>query len=154
MFGMFFMLYVVIGIVAFAAGLILYFNTDSMFSNTMDEEEMYKINVMMLLMVFNIAFTFPMSIWGAIITAYENFVFQKMVGIVRIILNPAVMIVLLLIGYKAIAMVVATTIFNVVTLLINYWYCKNKLQIKVRVRSFQMGLFQGSVNLLLLDVPE
>ena len=93
MFGMFFMLYVVIGIVAFAAGLILYFNTDSMFSNTMDEEEMYKINVMMLLMVFNIAFTFPMSIWGAIITAYENFVFQKMVGIVRIILNPAVMIV-------------------------------------------------------------
>lgn len=59
-----FMLYMVIGIVSFAAGLILYFNTDSMFSNTMDEEEMYKINVMMLLMVFNIAFTFPMSIWG------------------------------------------------------------------------------------------
>lgn len=77
MFGMFFMLYMVIGIVSFAAGLILYFNTDSMFSNTMDEEEMYKINVMMLLMVFNIAFTFPMSIWGAIITAYENFVFQR-----------------------------------------------------------------------------
>lgn len=142
MFGMFFMLYMVIGIVSFAAGLILYFNTDSMFSNTMDEEEMYKINVMMLLMVFNIAFTFPMSIWGAIITAYENFVFQKIVGIVRIILNPAVMIVLLLIGYKAIAMVVATTIFNVVTLLINYWYCKNKLQIKVRFGHFKWGFFK------------
>ena len=142
MFGMFFMLYIVIGVVSFVAGLILYFNTDSMFSNTMNEEEIYKINVMMLLMVFNIAFTFPMSIWGAIITAYENFVFQKLVGIVRIILNPIVMVVLLLIGYKAIAMVVATTVFNVVTLLINYWYCKNRLQIKVRFGYFKWGFFK------------
>ena len=142
MFGMFFMLYVVIGIVSFITGLILYFNTDSMFSNTMNDEELYKINVMMLLMVFNIAFTFPMSIWGAIITAYENFVFQKFVGIVRIILNPIVMIALLLVGYKAIAMVVATTIFNVVTLLINYWYCKNRLHIKVRFGHFKWGFFK------------
>lgn len=142
MFGMFFMLYVVIGVVSFIAGLILYFNTDSMFSNTMNDEELYKINVMMLLMVFNIAFTFPMSIWGAIITAYENFVFQKLVGIVRIILNPIVMIALLLMGYKAIAMVVATTIFNVVTLFINYWYCKNTLHIKVRFGHFKWGFFK------------
>ena len=142
MFGMFFMLYVVIGIVSFITGLILYFNTDSMFSNTMNDEELYKINVMMLLMVFNIAFTFPMSIWGAIITAYENFVFQKFVGIVRIILNPIVMIALLLVGYKAIAMVVATTIFNVVTLLINYWYCKNRLHIEVRFGHFKWGFFK------------
>lgn len=77
MFGMFFMLYVVIGIVAFAAGLILYFNTDSMFSNTMDEEEMYKINVMMLLMVFNIAFTFPMSIWGGNYHSVREFCVSK-----------------------------------------------------------------------------
>ena len=61
----------------------------------MDDSELYKIRVMMLLMVFNLAFTFPMSIWGSIITAYENFVFQKLVGIVRIILNPLVMIAML-----------------------------------------------------------
>lgn len=142
MFGMFFLLYVVIGIVSFIAGLLLYFNIDNMFSNTMNEDEIYKINIMMLLMIFNIAFTFPMSIWGSIIMAYENFVFQKLVGIVRIILNPIVMIVLLLMGYKAIAMVVATTIFNVVTLFINFWYCKNKLHIRVRFGHFKLSFFK------------
>ena len=96
----------------------------------------------MLLMVFNLAFTFPMSIWGSIITAYENFVFQKLVGIVRIILNPLVMIAMLLIGYRAIGMVVVTTIFNVVTLLINYWYCKKRLKIQVRFGHFQWGFFK------------
>lgn len=142
MFGMFFLLYVVIGVVSFIAGLILYFNTGNMFSNTMNGEEIHKINVMLLLMVFNIAFTFPMSVWGAIIMAYENFVFQKLVGIVRIILNPIVMIALLLMGYKAIAMVVITTIFNVITLLINFWYCRNKLHIKVRFGHFKWGFFK------------
>ena len=93
-------------------------------------------------MVFNLAFTFPMSIWGSIITAYENFVFQKLVGIVRIILNPLVMIAMLLIGYRAIGMVVVTTIFNVVTLLINYWYCKKRLKIQVCFGHFQWGFFK------------
>ena len=79
MFGMFFLLYIGIGVLALLVGLGLYFNVDYLFDATMDDSELYKIRVMMLLMVFNLAFTFPMSIWGSIITAYENFVFQKLV---------------------------------------------------------------------------
>ena len=142
MFGMFFLLYIGIGVLALLVGLGLYFNVDYLFDATMDDSELYKIRVMMLLMVFNLAFTFPMSILGSIITAYENFVFQKLVGIVRIILNPLVMIAMLLIGYRAIGMVVVTTIFNVVTLLINYWYCKKRLKIQVRFGHFQWGFFK------------
>ena len=59
--------------------------------------------------------------------AYENFVFQKIINIARILLNPIVMIVLLLFGYKAVAMVVVTTFFNVATLVINWIYCKKKI---------------------------
>lgn len=142
MFGMFFLLYIGIGLLALLVGLGLYFNIDFLFDATMNESELYKIRIMMLLMIFNLAFTFPMSIWGSIITAYENFVFQKLVGIVRIILNPLVMIAMLLMGYRAIGMVVITTIFNVVTLLINYWYCKNRLKIQVCFGHFQWGFFK------------
>ena len=63
MFGMFFLLYCGIGIVAFLIGLGLYFNIDNLFDVTMTDEDLNKIRVMMLLMVFNVAFTFPMSIW-------------------------------------------------------------------------------------------
>ena len=142
MFGMFFILYCGIGLIAFLIGLGLYFNVDVLFDATMNTEDLYKIRVMMLLMVFNIAFTFPMSIWGAIITAYENFVFQKLVNIARIILNPLVMILLLSIGYKAIAMVVVITLFNVATLCINAWYCKYQLNIKVKFARFKWGFLK------------
>lgn len=134
MFGMFFLLYLVIGIIAFGIGLGLYFNVDTLFGNTMTAVELGRARIMMILLVANLAFTFPMSIWGSIIQAYEDFVFQKSLNIIRIILNTVVMICLLHFGYKAVAMVVVQTIFNVLTLVINFIYCRRKLNIHIYFR--------------------
>ena len=137
MFGMFLILYIIIGVVVFIAGLGLYFNVDTLFGETMTVEELDKARIMMLLLIFNLAVTFPMSIFGSIITAYERFVFPKTVNIMRVILNTVIMICLLKMGYKAVAMVVLQTVFNLLTLIINFLYCKHKLKIKVFFRNFQ-----------------
>lgn len=142
MFGMFLVLYIIIGVVAFIAGLGLYFNVDTLFGATMTVEELDKARVMMLFLIFNLAVTFPMSIFGSIITAYERFVFPKVVNIVRVILNTVIMICLLEMGYKAVAMVILQTVFNLLTLIINFFYCKYKLQIKVFFRNFQWGFLK------------
>ena len=144
MFGMFFLLYLVIGIIAFGIGLGLYFNVDTLFGNTMTAVELGRARIMMLLLVANLAFTFPMSVWGSIIQAYEDFVFQKSLNIIRIILNTVVMICLLHFGYKAVAMVVVQTIFNVLTLVINFIYCRRKLNIHIyfRFKHFHWGFLK------------
>ena len=142
MFGMFIILYCIIGVIAFIAGLFLYFNADSMFNRTMTIADLSKVRTMILLMVFNVAFTFPMSIWGAIITAYEEFVFQKIVNICRIILNPIIMVILLYMGYRAVAMVVLLTIFNVATLLMNAWYRFFSIHVKVKFGKIRFGFLK------------
>lgn len=144
MFGMFFLLYLVIGIIAFGIGLGLYFNVGTLFGDTMTAVELDRARIMMLLLVANLAFTFPMSIWGSIIQAYEDFVFQKSLNIFRIILNTAVMICLLHFGYKAVAMVVVQTIFNVLTLVVNFIYCRKKLNIHIyfRFKHFHWGFLK------------
>ena len=142
MFGMFFVLYVIIGAVALLLGSALYFNVDAMFGATMTVEELYKARIMILLLVFNLAFPFPMSIFGSIITAYEHFVFPRAVSIIRILLNTGVMICLLYMGYRAVAMVVVQTVFNVATLLLNYIYCKRYLKIRIFFRRFRWGFLQ------------
>ena len=144
MFGMFFLLYLVIGIIAFGIGLGLYFNVGTLFGDTMTAVELDRARIMMLLLVANLAFTFPMSIWGSIIQAYEDFVFQKSLNIFRIILNTAVMICLLHFGYKAVAMVVVQTIFNVLTLVVNFIYCRRKLNIQIyfRFKHFHWGFLK------------
>ncbi len=142
MFGMFFLLYLGISLIAFICAMVLAFNTDAIFSAKMTGDEVQKMRIILILMAFNLAFTFPMSIWGSIITAYENFVFQKLVNIVRTILNPLVMVALLLMGYKVIALVVVTTLFNVATLVVNCIYCYRKLDVKLRFRRFKWSFLK------------
>lgn len=62
MFGMFLVIYLFIGIIAVIAGLGLYFNVDNMFGATMTPIELYHARIMMLILVFNLAVSFPMSI--------------------------------------------------------------------------------------------
>ena len=142
MFGMFFILYIVIGFIALIAGSALYFNVDAMFGSTMTAMELDKARIMMIFLVLNLAVTFPMSIFGSIITAYERFVFPRVVNICRILLNTIVMICLLHMGYKAIAMVIVQTVFNILTLLLNFIYCKRNLKIKMYFRKFRWGFLK------------
>lgn len=142
MFGMFMVLYSVIGVLALLGGIFLYLNVDNIFGSTMTDVELEKAKIMMLILAFNLAVTFPFGIYNSIITAYEDFVFQKTLNIIRIFLNTVVMICLLEMGYRAIAMVITQTVFNLLTLLLNAIYCKRKLKVKFVYGKFQWGFLK------------
>lgn len=142
MFGMFVIIYSIIGLLAFFCGLGLYHNVDTLFDQTMTAEDLANARIMMLLLTINLAFTFPFTIFSSIISAYENFVFQRLLNIARIIFSTAVMICLLSAGYKAIALVVVQTIFNLSTLIINYIYARRKLKIKIIFGQFNFPFFK------------
>lgn len=131
MFGMFLIVYTIIGVLALCGGLGLYFNVDVLFDRTMTTADLSQARIMMLLLTCNLAFTFPLSIFGSIISAYENFVFQRIVNILRILISTGVLVWVLAIGYKAIALVVVQTVFNLITLVLNYLYCRYKLKIRI-----------------------
>lgn len=142
LFGLFFTMYSIIGVIAFIAGLVLFFNVDALFDWTMTAEDISQVRIMIMLLLVNLAITFPMSIFGAVITAYERFVFQKIVIILRTILSTAVIVMLLAVGYKAVAMVIVQTVFNIILLSANFIYCKRKLNIKLKFRKFERGFIK------------
>ena len=130
--GMFFIIYTIIGIIAGIIGAVLWLNVDKLFGNTMSAEELSKAKVLMGILTFNLVATFPLSIFSSIITSYEKFVFSKVLNLLRIILNPIIMLVLLNFGIKSIGLVVLVTVLNITTLILNYIYCKSKLKIKLK----------------------
>ena len=101
------------------------------------QSDLSQARTMILLLLFNLAFTFPMSVFGSIIGAYERFIFQKSVLVLRIILSTGVMIAVLALGYKAVALVVVQTVFNVLLLTANFIYCRQELNVKFRFDSFR-----------------
>ncbi len=140
--GMFFKIYTVIGIIAGIIGVILYFNVSNIFGNSMSIEEIKKAKTLMLILTFNLVVTFPFSIFTSIITAYEKFVFSKVVNIIRIILTPIIMIPLLLNGFKSVTLVVVITVLNIGTLLLNMVYCFKKIKIKMRFGKIDFKLLR------------
>lgn len=140
--GMFLILYSIVGVVCFLIGLFLYFSTDKIFANTMSVEELEKAKVIMLILIFNLAITFPFSIFSSIITAHEKFTFTKIINIIRALLMPCVMVPLLFMGYKSIAMVVVQTILNIMCLLTNMIYCFIKLKVKISFRGFDFKIIK------------
>lgn len=140
--GMFFVIFCIIGVVAGVLGLILYFNVENIFSTTMTSTEISKAKIMMLILAFNLAVTFTFTIYSSIISAYEKFTFQKLMSILNTILKPLLMIPLLFIGYKSIAMTIVITIVNIIVLLSNYFYCRNKLNVRIKYLGFDKNLFK------------
>ena len=140
--GMFFCIYCLIGIVAGLVGILLYFNVNILFGSSMTNNELIEAKRMMAILTFNLAITFPLSIFGYIITAYEKFVISKCVKILQIILQPIIMIPVLLIGYKAIALVIVLTFVNILCLLINMFVCIRGLKIKLKFKGFDFILLK------------
>lgn len=140
--GMFLGLYTIIGIVAFIIGIVLCSNVALIFGSSLTEAELETAKILMIILVLNVAISFPLSIFGAIITAYEQFAIPKILNIIRALIQPAVMIPLLLMGYKSIAMVIVTTALNIFILLFNMVYCFRKLKIKIVVAKPDMGLLK------------
>ena len=93
-------------------------------------------------MIFNLAISFPFGVFNGIINAYEHFIFPRIIGIIRAIVNPLVMIPLLLIGYKSIGMTVATTVMNILCIVVNLYYCLKILNIKIKFKKFDYAILK------------
>lgn len=144
--GMFIIVYSIISMIVFIAGYILVKNSNYIFSKSLSINELKTVKSLLGLMVFNMGISIPFGIFSSIVSAYERFTFQKILGICRVILNPLIMLPLLFIGYKSVVMTIASTILNVLFILINVFYCFKILNVKIKFNRFDMTLFKDIFN--------
>lgn len=120
--GMFLILYSIIGFLTIVVGIILLDKLDNIYGASLTVSELDKAKIMIIILIFNFALSFPLSVFGSIINSYEKFIIVKVVTITRTILTPLVTLPLLFLGYGSVAMVVVTTVVNISCLLFNVYY--------------------------------
>ena len=140
--AMFLIIFSIIGLIAIFAGMVLISNVELIFGSKLTINELSTSKILMAIMVFNIALTFPTSIFNSYITANEKYVFQKLLQMIKTLVNPMIMLPILLMGYKSIGMVVVTTIFNIIVEIINIVFCFKKLKIKFIFSKFDFNLMK------------
>ena len=138
--GMFHVIYIIIGIISAIVGIILSLYSANIFSQSMSTEEIAKISKMFLILSFNLLITFSFSIYSSIITANEQFVFQKAISLIGIILKPILMVPLLFLGYKSITLCIVITAINLSISISNWLFCRYKLKTRIKFHGFDKKL--------------
>lgn len=135
--GLFLTVYSVIGLITLIVGSILYFNIENMFGSTLSLDQIERAKIMMILLIFNIAISFPLSVFASLMQAYERFVFLRVFNIISVLLKPVIALPFLFMGYGAVTLVVTATIVNIACLLTNVYYCFKYLDIHFRKGHFE-----------------
>ena len=140
--GMFLTLFSILASVATICGIVLSFFPEQIFGSKLLGSELSKARILMLILVINIAINLISGIFDSIIGAYEQFVFQRIVGIASAIVNPFICLPLLLMGYGSVMLVVVATGVTLVRFIVNVWFCIYKMQIPVSFHGFQWSLLK------------
>lgn len=124
------LVYSIIAILVVVVGLIIYSNLDSVFSKSLTAAELSKAKIMFLILIFDLAIALPGGSFTAICNAYENFVFPRVLGIIKYLLRTLLVVILLNRGGDAITIVCIDTVFNILMMAVSVFYVSMKLNVK------------------------
>ena len=141
--GLFLLIFTIIGLIALACGIFLTYNLDIVFASGLTKTEYDIAKVLMWILTINLAFTFPMSVFQNIISANEKFVFLKLLGMIKTVVSPLLIIPIVLMGYKSIALAAVTVAITLFVDVLYLVYVLFVLKQRFYFRNFERGLFKS-----------
>ena len=141
-FGFFLQLYIFLGILVFVVGLVISNNVEVIFRKGLTVAEIDKIHILIIIMAFNTALSFPMSVFSSIITSYERYVYRKLIDMISTIASPIFNLVTLYMGFASIGMSIASTILQILMLPLNVIYCFKILKINPKFKRIPYSLIK------------
>ena len=140
--GLFVLIFSIIGMVALICGLYISEHLEIVFKDGLTASEYSLAQKLLILLTINLAISFPMSVFADIISAHEQFVFLKLLGIVKTVCSPLLAIPLLFAGYRSVAIVTITIVLALFTDTTYLLFVIGHLKEKFVFRSFEKGLFR------------
>lgn len=140
--GMFLLVFSAIGAVALFAGFVLAGNAALVFGNQLTAAEQDRAGFLVALLSVNLAISIPSGVFSSYVTAHEQYIFQRLLGIASSVLNPFLTLPLLLMGIGSLSLVLVSLGLTLFTTAINLWFCLRKLHIRFRLRGIRWGVLK------------
>ncbi len=139
--GLFIVLYSIIGMVAVAIGFALSAMFESIFPNV-TPEYVPLAKTLLRLMSINMGLSFPVYVFTSHIVVNEAYVFQKTVAALKMVLNPTLTMVLVVLGFRSVAVTVLAIVLTVGVGLADIVYCFKRLHMPVAFGRMEKGFFK------------
>ena len=133
-------IYAIISVIIAIIGVVLYYHLECFFENSLTFEEIRKAKLMFSILIFNLVITLPGGSFNAICSGYENFVFPRVINILRYVFRSVLVVTLLFFGGDSISIVVLDTIMNILVIVVNAYYVFKKLKVVFKLHYFDTTL--------------
>lgn len=140
--GLFLFIFIIIGFIALLCGLFLSFNLEMVFDKGLNQSEYHIAQNLMVLLTINLAISFPMSVFQNIISAHEEYIILKTIGMLKTVLAPLITLPLLLAGFRSTAMVLVTVVLSLLSDGVFFLFSRRKLNVQFQFSQFEKGIFK------------
>ena len=141
--GLFFSIFFILGILVLTVGFTLAHFGETIFGTNVTPEEVALGKTLLRIMSITAAVSMPLSVFDSHVMIHERYVFQKVIAMLKSVLNPLICIPLLLIGFRSVAVALVGLAVALLCGLINIQYCIIKLNMR-----FIFGLQKGDLSLI------
>lgn len=141
--GTFLTVLLLMSAVCVIAGLVLVWNVEALFGTGLTVDEYALSRKLMLVLIINMAITFPAGLFEHNITVNERFFTIKLINLLKTLLNPFIALPLLLLGHGSVSLVVTTTILTISATVIEMFYCITKLKMRFIISFKSFGMLKS-----------
>lgn len=145
-YGFFLLLYSALAVLVLLGGLLLCGSVDTIFDRGLLPQELEKTRILVLIMAFNTALSFPLSVFSSVAIAYERYFFRKIMDILATVAAPLANLVALYLGYASVGMTVAATLIQLLMAPVSILYCSRVLHLKPRFARLPGDLIREMVR--------
>lgn len=128
--GLFTRIFQLISIITFIAGIGLTFCVELFYGNSLTQDELNTMRILVFLISCNTSLSFLMTPQVSVVTSHEKFVFLQLMNIATTCIIPVANLAALFLGFASIGMTVSSLAINIVVRFCYYIYMRKALKLK------------------------
>lgn len=135
MFGLFNVIFNVIAVAALVIGTLLTIGLPLWYSKSLTDAQLTQMQLLVFMMVINMALSFSQSPYLSVVNAHEKFVFLQCMNIVQTCGVPCLNLVALYLGFGSVGLTIAAMGASILTRVAYQFYVRSKMQLRPRIKN-------------------
>lgn len=139
--GMFLVIFSVIMLVSIFIGIYIYYALPNMFAEKFTVEELIKTKKVFVITMIGTAVSFPVSVFSTNISSRERFLYQRILGLIRLLITPIAGAILMVNDFGIVAVVSVTIILGLITNIFDIIYAF-KIGMRLKFKNFDFEILK------------
>lgn len=135
------LIYLFITVIIIIFCIILYNLIDNIFAKSLSFEQILLAKKLFVIIASSISITTIGSVFSAIISGYEKFIFSRMLILVTTVLNVILSAIVLITNPTAIFLTIITLLISIITIIANIIFVFTKLKVKIKFHKWDKIFF-------------